>query len=166
MNMDQPIGTDDIEDIGPASPTALRDARWLAAALWGGLLLALLFTSAKGIESFTQGSITARYFNIELQGRSAPDENSLAVTGLVLSGLTALALLAGWYQFVRATQALLVAYGYSGREGEEPSPAEWLTTDDGDGNRTMLSDVLQYVGVAWAVMIVTPAILGAARVFS
>ncbi|MBA4179433.1 MAG: hypothetical protein C0506_02495 [Anaerolinea sp.] len=154
------------EDLGPPSPAALRDMRWLAAVLWSGLLLALLFTSVKAMESYTQGTIATRYFGVGPQADEGSDPETLAIAGLALSGLAALAIVTGWYQFVRATKALLVAYGYSGRADEEPSPNEWVTEDDKQGSRTMLSDVLQYVGLAWAVIIVTPAALAAVQAFA
>lgn len=154
------------DEAGPPSPTALRDMRWLAAVLWGGLLLALLVTSMKAIESYTQGSIATRYIALAPRDGRPPDQNAMAIAGLVLSGLTALALLGGWRQFVRATMALLIAYGYSGRPDEEPSPVEWVTADGVNGARTMLSDVLQYVGIAWALIILTPAALAATEAFA
>ena len=131
----------------------------------GGLLLALLVTSVKAIESFTQGSIATRYINLGGPNGSSSEDNALAIAGLVLSGLAALTLFAAWYQFVRATTALLVAYGDSGRDDEMPSPSEWLATNENRTARTMLSDVLQYVGAAWVVIIVTPAVLTATEVF-
>lgn len=140
--------------------------RWLAAVLWGGLLLALLFTSMNAVESYTEGTIATRYLAMFSQVMEEPHERTVAVTGIALSSLAALAVVGGWFQFVRATKALLVDYGYSGRADEEPSPNGWVTDDDTRGGRTMLSDVLKYVGMAWAVIIMTPAILGAVQMLA
>lgn len=160
---------------GAGAHAALLDARWLAGAIWAGLLLALLFTLAQAAPAFTQGGLASVYFGQSLNGQEHNRDNALALTGLILSGGAALALLGGWWGFVRATKALVIGYSYSADEGEEPMPAEWVLEAAGpeteaepqaDPTRTMVSDVLQYVGIAWAVIIVTPAVLGAVRVFS
>ena len=160
---------------GPGALAALRDARWLAGAIWAGLLLALLFTSAQAVNSFTQGGLASRFFVSNMNGMDPSQNHAIALVGLILSGGAALALLGGWWGFVRATRALVVAYSYSADEGEEPMPAEWVleaTHAEGESEaqpnpaRTMVSDVLQYVGIAWAVIIVTPAVLAAVQAFS
>ena len=160
---------------GAGTLAALRDARWLAGAVWAGLLLSLLFTSAQAVTSFTQGGLTSRFFVPTMNGQDPGQNHAIAVAGLILSGGAALALLGGWWGFVRATKALVVAYSYSADEGEGPIPAEWVVEaaqaegDAGaqpDPTRTMVSDVLQYVGVAWAVIIVTPAVLAAVQAFA
>ena len=159
----------------PRALAALRDARWLAGAIWAGLLVALLFTSSHAVTSFTQGGIATVYFGQSLDSMDRPDNHALATAGLILSGGAALALLGGWWGFVRATKALVIGYSYSADEGEEPMPAEWVLEaaqpeDDSepqpDPTRTMVSDVLQYVGIAWVVIIMTPAVLGAVRAFA
>jgi hypothetical protein len=160
---------------GPGALAALRDARWLAGAIWVGLLLALLFTSSHAVSAFTQGGLATAYFGQSMSGEDHDRNNAIAMVGLTLSGGAALALLGGWWGFVRATKALVIGYSYSADEGEDPMPAEWVleaspAEDDAeaqpDPTRTMVSDVLQYVGIAWAVIIMTPAVLSAVRVFA
>ena len=160
---------------GAEAIAALRDARWLAGAIWAGLLLALLFTSAQAAPAFTQGGLASRFFVSNMNGMDPSQNHAIAVAGLILSGGAALALLGGWWGFVRATKALVIGYSYSADEGEDPIPAEWVLEEaraEGDAEaqpnptRTMVSDVLQYVGVAWAVIIVTPAVLAAVQAFS
>ncbi len=155
--------------------TALRDTRWLAGGIWAGLLGALLVTSITAVDAFTQGSIASRYFaavsNIGPgQGHS---DDALAVTGLIVSGLAALALFGGWFAFVRATRAMLLAYADAGiGDDEAPAPAEWVTDESSaDSTRTQVlrivpADVVMYIGLAWAVIIVMPAILAAVEVWS
>jgi hypothetical protein len=156
---------------GPAATLHLRDSRWLAGGIWAGLLAALLVTSVAAVESFTQGSIASRYFSFGAVQPGNENEHGLAVAGVIMAGLAALALLAAWYSFVRTTRSLVLAYADAGvSEEEEPAAAEWLMEGAGrDGStvyRAMPSELLIYVGMAWAAIIMTPAVLGAVEAFS
>jgi hypothetical protein len=159
--------------VGPAAALHLRDSRWLAGAIWAGLLAALLVTSVAAVESFTQGSIASRYFTLGNPSFPASDnrDHALAIAGVVMSALAALALLAAWYSFVRTTRSLVLAYADAGAsDDEEPAAAEWLmegaARDGSTVYRAMPSELLLYVGMAWAAIIMTPAVLGAVEAFS
>lgn len=155
------------EQMEPASPAALRDTRWLAGAIWGALLLALVVTSGYGITSFAQGSISSRYIGLPLSGDDAPSAKVAALAGIVLSAIAALLILAAWRAFAKATNALVGALAdASDATDDQPAPGDWIVADPRGVVLTMAGEVVQFVGAAWAVMVVTPAILGLATAFS
>jgi hypothetical protein len=148
------------------SAAALRDTRWLAGGIWGGLLLALVVTSVYGINSFTQGSLASRYLGLPLQNAS-PNEKVAAAVGMIASGVAALILLAAWRSFATMTNVLVGALaGSSDAADDSPAPADWLLPDVNGGVFTRVGEVVQFVGFAWAVMIATPALLSLATAFS
>jgi hypothetical protein len=148
---------------------ALRDVRWLSGLIWLGLLAALLVTSSYGITAFTQGSIATRYF--PANGLGDPDaKGRIAIAGLVASGLAAAAIVMAWFQFVRATRALIVAYGpEDGDPATSLVAAEWISDETPEGRsartRIPVGDALLYIGASWAVLIVMPAFLNAVASF-
>ena len=99
------------------SAAALRDTRWLAGGIWGGLLLALVVTSVYGINSFTQGSLASRYLGLPLQNAS-PNEKVAAAVGMIASGVAALILLAAWRSFATMTNVLVGALAGSSDAAE------------------------------------------------
>lgn len=71
----------------PVSPAILRDTRWIAAIIWVAVLAALVFTSAQGIESITQGSIASNYLRLASGFPDTPDDlDRLALVALGLAG--------------------------------------------------------------------------------
>ena len=157
--------------------TALRDVRWLAGGIWAAVLVALLVTSAVAITAFTQGSLltfSARSFT-SIAGNQGTNGHAVAIAALCLAALEALALFTAWTAFVRATRNLVTAYAYDAGEADEaPAAAEWITDVmyvDSDPNdppapRMIIADVVQFIGVAWAILIVTPAVMLAVTTFS
>lgn len=155
----------------PVNAQALRDTRWLAAGIWAGLLAALLVTSTAAVEAFTQGSIASRYLTVSNVGDNS-SSNTLAISGLILSGVTAAALLGAWFGFVRATRSLVFAYSDAGSsDDEEPAPSEWVSEAPSVDSaaavfRAVPADLLVFIGVAWVAIVMTPAVLGAVQAFA
>ena len=163
----------------PASfQTALRDVRWLAGGVWAGVLVALLVTSAVAITAFTQGSLltfSARSFTSIAGNQGTSNGHAIAIAALLLAILEAMALFIAWTAFVRATRNLVTAYAYDAGEADEaPAAAEWITEVmyvDSDPNdppapRMIIADVVQFIGAAWVVLIVTPAVMLAVTTFA
>ena len=149
--------TTDSVTVGAA---ALRDGRWLAGGIWTALLLALITTSGYGIKAFSEGSISARYFGLPSGDNLDTNARVTSILGIVLSAATALLILAGWRAFARVTNILIAALAESSDEPEEaPVPADWLLTDARGVVFSNAGEVVQFVGFAWAVMVVTPALL-------
>ncbi len=152
--------------VEPANPAALRDGRWLAGGIWGALLLTLVTTSGYGIKAFSDGSIASRYIGLPLDGSSEASAKVAAVLGVVLSTAAALLILAAWRAFVRTTNVLISALADSNDDPDEaPVPADWMMTDAKGAVFTAAGEVVQFVGLAWAVMVVTPALLGLSVAF-
>lgn len=154
------------EEAPQASPAALRDVRWLTAAIWGALLIALVVTSGYGITSFAQGSLSSRY--IGLPGGNDLDTNAkaTAVAGSVLSAIAALLLFAAWAVFAQATNRLLTALGNSTDSDEDaPVALDWIADSPGSAVMTLAGGVVRFLGAAWAVMVITPAILSVTTAF-
>ena len=162
----------------PASfQIALRDVRWLAGGVWLGVLVALLVTSAVAITAFTQGSLvtfSSRSFT-SINGSQPNDGHAIAIAALLLAILEAMALFIAWTAFVRATRNLVTAYAFDAGEADEaPAAAEWITEVmyvDSDPNdppapRMIIADVVQFIGAAWVILIVTPAVMLAVTTFS
>jgi hypothetical protein len=157
----------ELENYAPASPAALRDARWLTAAIWGALLLALVVTSGYGITSFAQGSISSRYIGLPLTGGSDPNQKVAAVAGIIMSAAAALLIFAAWWSLARATNTLVNAIANSSdAEDDVPAAADWVATRRDNMLFTVAGEVVQFLGAAWAVMVVTPAVLGLTTAFS
>ncbi len=152
---------------------ALRDVRWLTGIIWAGLLVALLVTSVNAVHAFTQGTLASRVFGPITSFPQDPGDaaRSGALAGLCLSALAALAVLGGWIAFARVTKAVVVALADSPTPGAAAA-AEWLiVSEDAEPSlitvaRTLASDVLVFVGAAWLVIIVTPAILAAVQAYA
>jgi len=157
---------------------ALRDGRWLAGGIWAGVLLALLVTSAVAITAFAEGSLASastRSF-ASIAGTPLNNSHAVAVAGLCMAGLEALALFTAWTAFVRATRNLVTAYAFDAGEADEaPAAAEWIADvpysdarpDEPEPTpKVIIADVIQFVGVAWAIVIVTPAVLLAVTAFA
>lgn len=157
----------EFENYAPASPAALRDARWLTAAIWGALLLALVVTSGYGITSFAQGSISSRYIGLPLTGGTDPNQKVAAVAGIIMSAAAALLIFAAWRSFAKATNTLVNAIANSSdADDDAPAAADWVATDRNNMLFTVAGEVVQFLGAAWAVMVVTPAVLGLTTAFS
>lgn len=153
------------EEFAPASPAALRDARWLTAAIWGALLIALVVSSAYGIKTFTEGSIASRYIGIPVNG---PETNQrlAAIAGSAASAVAALLLFAAWRAFAAATNTLVTALATSS-DGDDDTPAasEWVAREASGTLVSMAGEVVRFLGSAWAVMVVTPAVIGLVTAF-
>jgi hypothetical protein len=149
----------------PPSAAALRDTRWLAGGMWGALLLALLVTSWAALR--TGGSaIDLSLFSVFFFGDQASDPNRdlAAAASLVITAAIALALVAAWWIFARATQGLLAALAdASDGNDDEATPGIWLVED---GRRSPLSDLGTYFGVTWALIIMRPAVIVSIQVFT
>ena len=159
---------------------ALRDGRWLAGGIWAGVLLALLVTSAVAITAFAEGSLasasTRSFASIAGTPLNNNNSHAVAVAGLCMAGLEALALFTAWTAFVRATRNLVTAYAFDAGEADEaPAAAEWIADvpysdarpDEPEPTpKVIIADVIQFVGVAWAIVIVTPAVLLAVTAFA
>jgi hypothetical protein len=151
----------------PSSPSALRDARWLTGGIWAALLLALVVTSGYGITAFAQGSLSSRYIGLPLTGPADPNAKVGAVVGIVLSVATALLILAAWRSFAKATNSLVTALSEASDAPEElPTAADWLAEPQSQPLISIAGEVVQFLGGAWAVMVVTPAVLGVTTAFS
>lgn len=157
---------DSNEELAPVSQAALRDVRWLTAAIWGALLLALVVTSGYGITSFAQGSLSSRY--IGLPGGEDLDTNAkaTAAAGSVLSVVAALLIFAAWAAFAQATNRLVNALGNS-TDGEEDAPValDWVVGQPAGAAKSLAGGVVSFLGAAWAVMVITPAILSLTTAF-
>ncbi|MGH2633787.1 MAG: hypothetical protein ACRDG3_10295 [Tepidiformaceae bacterium] len=149
--------------------TALRDVRWLAGGIWVGILAALLVTSAVSITVLAQGSLLTF-------SAGSDNAHAVAIAAVLLAVLEAMALFLAWTAFVRATRNLVTAYAYDAGEADEaPAAAEWITDmmyADADPNdpplapRMIIADVVQFIGVAWVVLILTPAVMLAVTAFA
>lgn len=140
--------------------------------------MALLVTSAVSITAFTQGGLltfSARGF-ASIAGTRPNNGHAVAIAALLLAALEAMALFLAWTAFVRATRNLVTAYAYDAGEADEaPAAAEWITEvvyaepspdDPPLAPRMIIADVVQFIGVAWAVLIFTPAVMLAVGVFA
>lgn len=147
------------------SAASLRDTRWLAGAIWGASLLALLVTSWAGLGS-GGSAVDLTLFSIFAFGGPEPDPNRdlAAAASLVISAAIALAIVTAWWIFARATQGLLSALAdASDGATDEATPGIWLSQDD---RRSPLSDLLTYLGVTWALIILRPVVIGSIQVFT
>ena len=141
------------EEFAPASPAVLRDVRWLTAAIWGALLIALVVTSGYGITSFAQGSLSSRYI-----GLPGGDNLETAVAALLI--------FAAWTAFAQATNRLVKALADS-TDGPDDAPValDWMADQPGPAAISLAGGVVRFLGAAWAVMVITPAILSLTTAF-
>jgi hypothetical protein len=153
------------EDFLPASAAALRDTRWLAGAIWGGALLTLLVTSwaaqrlASGPYDLT--FLSAIYSS---SGQFDPDRKLTTAAMLIITAGIAVVLVAAWWAFAKATHGLIAALSDSSDTAEDaPVPGIWIVHG---GGRSPLSDVASYIGVAWALIILRPVVLGTIQAFT
>lgn len=154
------------QEFPPPSPAVLRDVRWLTVAIWGALLLALVVSSAYGIKTFTEGSIASRYIGIPLNG---PETNQrlAAVAGSAASVAAALLLFAAWRAFAIATNTLINALATSSDANDDiPAASEWMAESASGPLVSMAGEVVRFLGPAWAVMVVTPAVIGLVTAFA
>ena len=159
---DQPEPT----TIGPSSPAALRDTRWLSGGIWAAVLVALLVSSRAGLGAgigvFDFGTLSlVAYSGVE---RSDPNRELAASAALILTVGIALSLVVAWWAFARATQALVAALSDS-TDGDEdvPVPGIWLIEGKG---RSPLSELATYLGIAWALIVLRPVVVTAIHVFT
>ena len=156
---------------GPAtplesSPAALRDTRWLAGAIWAVSLLALLVTSAMGMGQavgtfdFTALSLLA-YSDL---GHGEPNRELAVSAALIITAGIALVLVVAWWAFARATQGLIAALSDSS-DSRDDSPVRGIWLIEGSG-RSPLSDLLTFLGFAWALIVLRPMVITAIQVFT
>lgn len=149
-----------------ASVAALRDVRWLTAAIWGALLIGLVVTSGYGVTAFAQGSLSSRYIGLPLSGDSEPSARVAAVVGILLSGVAAILIFSAWAAFAQATNRMVGSLGNS-TDGPDDAPIalDWLVEQPESGVMSLAGGVVRFLGAAWAVMVVTPAVLGLTTAF-
>lgn len=149
-----------------ASAAVLRDVRWLTAGIWGALLIALVVTSGYGITAFAQGSLSSRYIGLPLSGDSDTNAKAAAVVGILLSAAAAILIFSAWAAFAQATNRLVTALG-SATDDEDDAPVvlDWIVDQPGNVVMTLAGGVVRFLGAAWAVMVVTPAVLGRTTAF-
>lgn len=154
------------EEFAPASPAVLRDVRWLTAAIWGALLIALVVTSGYVITSFAQGSLSSRYIGLPGGDNLETNARSTAAAGSVLSAVAALLIFAAWTAFAQATNRLVKALADS-TDGPEDAPValDWMADQPGPVAISLAGGVVRFLGAAWAVMVITPAILSLTTAF-
>ena len=151
--------------VGPSSPAALRDTRWLSGGIWAAVLVALLVSSRAGLGAgigvfdFSTLSLIA-YDGLE---RSDPNRELAASAALIFTLGIALALVVAWWAFARATQALVAALSDSTGEEDAPVPGIWLIEGKG---RSPLSELATYLGIAWALIVLRPVVVTAIQVFT
>jgi hypothetical protein len=146
----------------PSSPAALRDTRWIGAAIWGAALIALLATSWAAVGG-PFGGLNFVYL-AQIGPGDDPDRNFAAAVELVFTVGIAAVLLLGWWALARATHGLIVALSDSSDTADdEPVPGVWLTED---GRRSPLSDLASYAGAAWALIILRPVVVISIQVFT
>ena len=161
---DQPGST---PELIPASPAALRDTRWLAGAIWGGLLLALIVTSWAAV---TGGGIAATfsYFPFISLGNQNPEDMEpelVATVAVVLTAVVAALVVLAWIRFANATLSLVSSLSDSGDDAEDqPATMYWLPTVP--GQRSELVDLVGLIGIAWGTMILRPIVVVAIQIYS
>ncbi len=148
----------------PASPAALRDTRWLGGAIWGAELVALLVSSWAGQRIATSPYDFGLFAAISSSsGPLEPDRKLMATAALIITVGIAVVLVAAWWAFAKATHGLIAALSDSSdTEADEPVPGIWLVP----GGRSPLSDTASYLGVAWALIILRPAVIAAIQAFT
>lgn len=153
----------------PASPAALRDGRRVAVGMWAAMLLTLLVTSWAGLGTSINGNglneSIVTYLSIALSG--APKDGvpeTIAIVALAVTFAIAGVLLLGWLRFAQATRQMLDGLDDASDDADAvPVTSYWLPADD--SSRSELLDLLAYVGAAWSLIILRPAILGTVQVF-
>ncbi|MGE0599075.1 MAG: hypothetical protein AB7J35_08495 [Dehalococcoidia bacterium] len=149
----------------PASAAALRDTRWLGGAIWGAALLALLVTSWAAQRVLTSpydvGFFAA--FNLD-NGQNGPNQELVASAALIITAGVAVTLVAAWWAFARGTHGLIAALADS-NDSEEDAPVTGIWIVPGTG-RSPLSDAASYLGVAWALIILRPAVILTIQAFT
>ncbi len=140
----------------------------MTCGIWLGLLVALLVTSAYAINSSGIGSVITRYFPLSATGTTGHVARTSAVASVVMSALAALAVLGAWLAFARVTRVVVLALADA---SDVDSAATDLVVEKDDDSRTVVartlaSDVLVFIAVAWVVIIITPAILAVVQTYS
>lgn len=149
----------------PASAAALRDTRWLGGAIWGAELIALLISSWAAQRVLTS-PYDVGFFAVYNPGNGEydPDRKLIAAAVLIITAGIAVVLVAAWWAFAKATHALIAALSDSSdTEEDAPVPGIWIAAGTG---RSPLSDAASYLGVAWALIIVRPAVILAIQAFT
>jgi hypothetical protein len=141
------------------------DGRWIAFAIWGAVLLALLVTSYAGIVGPTSNiDLTLltleRYQDLSSPEKGGLDTDLIAWVSLAITAAIALGILLLWALFGRATSALLS--GLADEDGEDQPARAWV----GGGNRSMLGDLLMWGGLVWALLIARPVLVRALRLLT
>ncbi|MGE3073703.1 MAG: hypothetical protein AB7N24_06390 [Dehalococcoidia bacterium] len=149
----------------PASAAALRDTRWLGGGIWGAALIALLVTSWAS-QRVLSSPYDVGFFAVFNQnnGQYDPNQKLVAATALIITAGIAVTLVAAWWAFARATHALIAALADS-NDSEEDAPVTGIWIIPGTG-RSPLSDAASYLGVAWALIIVRPAVILTIQAFT
>ena len=153
------------EGMLPASAAALRDTRWLAGAIWAAELLALLVTSWAA-QRVATSPYDLNFLSVLSSGSGQynPDHKLIAATALVVTAGIAVMLVAAWWAFAKATHALIAALSDSSdTEEDAPVPGIWIAPGAG---RSPLSDAASYVGIAWALIILRPAVIAVIQAFT
>jgi hypothetical protein len=161
---DQP---DPEPEIVNSTPAALRDTRWLAGGIWGGLLLALVVTSWGAV---TGGGIAGSFgifpfINLGTQDPADANPERVATVGLIVTAIVAALVLFAWTRFAIATMALVSSLSDSSDDAEDqPATIYWLPATP--GARSELVDLLGLVGLAWAAIILRPMVIAAVHIYS
>jgi hypothetical protein len=148
----------------PASPSALRDTRWIAAAMWGAALVALLATSGAAVGGLLWPFGVGLPGSFVSYGGDEDSQDLVASAGLIVTIGIALVLIVSWWAFARATHGLIAALSDSSDTAEDaPVPGTWLAQE---GGRSALSDMATYLGVTWALVVLRPAVVMTLAVFA
>jgi hypothetical protein len=165
------MGDSQTSDRRPMPAGALRDGRWIAIIFWAGMLVALLLTSAGAVTSLVQGGLYSRSFTIGTNSAADAQHQAevISILSLIIEAGIGVILLAAWVEFVGATTSLIEAYvGETGDDDELPMAADRLGDEPETRLRTptVVGNVLLYIGIAWAVIVVGPGALAVAAAFS
>jgi len=169
----------------PSSKT-VQD-KWIAVAIWGALLAALVYTSANATVLAFGGSITS--YLRSLASPAEFDNTSgvvVAIGGLAATIAVVIQLIKAWQKFGDLTHDLIAAYAKSNKsEGSNAIFSDMLVfqvpedeprgAEEGDGQETELdpdesesssvSEVLRPLAYSWAIILIAPPLISVISLF-
>lgn len=145
----------------PTKISSVLSDKWIATVAWVALLFALVYTS---------GEIATISITTNIYGTFFPDDNlTISLLALVLFCAMLVAIVIAWLKYVAlSTELYLYFADLTETENVFELITDFIEVEDGEeakgttyeqADKTAISDVIQWLGIAWALSMIAPVVL-------